>query len=164
MRTVVSRESTIMPKDLTRKSTQLQKMSKGNFLILRLLYLIFTRLSMTMTWLNPLQNLSVHIVIDCSVHSVKLHGMVDWNGMWSRMALSIDGNNHNINNEDPKIKMMKLHKNGIELPFCGRYCDFKPSWEMFETLQCGHNFCKFRCSRPTIMGDVRDSLMWSQFL
>ncbi|XLT45929.1 hypothetical protein HN873_038533 [Arachis hypogaea] len=28
MRTVVSRESTMMPKDLTRKSTQLQKMSK----------------------------------------------------------------------------------------------------------------------------------------
>ncbi|XLS46904.1 hypothetical protein HN51_021262 [Arachis hypogaea] len=59
------------------------------------------------------------------------------------MALNIDGNNHNINNEDPKVQMMKPQKNGVELPFCGRCCDFKPSWEMFETLKCGHNFCKF---------------------
>ncbi|XLS80726.1 hypothetical protein HN51_046557, partial [Arachis hypogaea] len=74
------------------------------------------------------------------------------------MALSIDGNNHNINNEDPKVKMMKLQKNGIELPFCGICCDFKPSWEMFETLKCGHNFCRF-CMHEYVASCLRSNIM-----
>ncbi|RYR24350.1 hypothetical protein Ahy_B02g057846 [Arachis hypogaea] len=74
------------------------------------------------------------------------------------MALSIDGNNHNINNEDPKVKMVKPHKNGIELPFCGICCDFKPSWEMFETLKCGHNFCRF-CMHEYVASCLKSNII-----
>ncbi|RYR24356.1 hypothetical protein Ahy_B02g057854 isoform B [Arachis hypogaea] len=76
----------------------------------------------------------------------------------SRMVLSIDGNNHNTNNEDPKVEMMKPQKNGVELPFCGRCCDFKPSWEMFKTLKCGHNFCRF-CMHEYVASCLRDNII-----
>ncbi|XLR09952.1 hypothetical protein HN51_046553 [Arachis hypogaea] len=74
------------------------------------------------------------------------------------MALSIDGNNHNTNNEDPKVEMMKPQKNGVELPFCGRCCDFKLTWEMFKILKCGHNFCRF-CMHEYVASCLRDNII-----
>ncbi|MED6198524.1 hypothetical protein PIB30_067145 [Stylosanthes scabra] len=75
--------------------------------------------------------------------------------MSSRISLRI-GDTNNNKNEDPKLMTMKSHSDAIGLPFCGKCYDFKPSMEMFNTLQCEHKFCK-DCIREHVASNLRNN-------